>query len=85
MGSAADLAKAGVEANQDGARATFAMRKWLMELQHHMGAPARCPFPVIAAVHGSVIGLGVDLIAACDVRLAASNASFAIKASKWFD
>jgi len=34
---------------------------------------------VIAAVHGPVLGLGVDVIAAYDIRLPASSASFAIK------
>ncbi|KAG1906711.1 uncharacterized protein F5891DRAFT_1003512 [Suillus fuscotomentosus] len=34
----------------------------------------------IAAVHGIVIGLGIDIISACDVRHAASDAKFSIKA-----
>ncbi|KAG1881959.1 ClpP/crotonase-like domain-containing protein [Suillus tomentosus] len=34
----------------------------------------------IAAVHGIVNGLGIDIISACDVRHAASNAKFSIKA-----
>jgi Delta3,5-Delta2,4-dienoyl-CoA isomerase len=76
-----DLGNAGAEANPDSARASLAMRKWLLEMQHAIGAPARCPVPVIAAVHGSVLGLGVDIIAACDIRFAASSAAFAIKAS----
>jgi delta(3,5)-delta(2,4)-dienoyl-CoA isomerase len=76
-----DLGNAGVESNLNSARASLATQKWLSELQYAIGAPARCPFPVIAAVHGSVLGLGVDVIAACDIRLASSSASFAIKAS----
>jgi delta(3,5)-delta(2,4)-dienoyl-CoA isomerase len=64
----------------DRARAFLAMRKYLLEFQHAIGAPGRCPFPVIAALHGAVVGLGVDLISACDIRYAASDASFAIKA-----
>ena len=65
----------------DSARASLAMRKDLLEFQHAIGAPGRCPFPVIVALHGAVVGLGVDLISACDIRYAASDASFTIKVS----
>lgn len=57
------------------------MRKKLLEFQQAIGAPERCPFPVIAAVHGHVIGLGVDMISACDIRYAAADSKFAIKVS----
>ncbi|KAG6844649.1 hypothetical protein H0H87_005100 [Tephrocybe sp. NHM501043] len=40
------------------------MRKVILEFQSAIGTPDRCPFPVIAAVHGPVVGLGVDLISA---------------------
>jgi len=38
--------------------------------------------PVIAAVHGYCIGGGVDLITACDIRLASSNAIFSVREAK---
>lgn len=63
----------------DGARVAFQMRKDLTELQNAIGAAERAPFPVIVALHGNVIGLGVDLIGSCDIRYAASNTSFIIK------
>jgi len=63
----------------DTARFTFALRQWLTEFQTAIGAPERCPFPVIAACHGHVIGLGVDIVSACDIRYTASDASFSIK------
>ncbi|GLB45550.1 putative enoyl-CoA hydratase/isomerase [Lyophyllum shimeji] len=77
--SAAGLGAATSDTSQDSARASLAMRKVIHEFQQAIGAPERCPFPVIVAVHGPVIGLGVDLISACDIRYAASNASFSIK------
>jgi len=63
----------------DAARQSFKIQNSIREFQHAIGAPDRCPFPVIAAVHGPVVGLGIDIISACDIRYAASNASFSIK------
>jgi enoyl-CoA hydratase len=45
-------------------------------------AVARCTKPVIAAVHGYCIGGGVDLIAACDIRLASADAVFSVREAK---
>ncbi|KAL1619028.1 hypothetical protein SLS54_006879 [Diplodia seriata] len=39
----------------------------------------RCAKPVIAVLHGISYGLAIDLSLACDVRLCASDASFAVK------
>ncbi len=38
-----------------------------------------CPKPVIAAVHGKCIGGGLDIIAACDIRLCSEDAVFCLK------
>ncbi|KAJ3517664.1 hypothetical protein NLJ89_g361 [Agrocybe chaxingu] len=71
-----------VSANSpDNARAAMQTRKQLLAFQSAIGAPERTPFPVIAALHGHVIGLGVDIIGPCDIRYAASNTSFIIKAT----
>ncbi|KAJ7198091.1 Delta2-dienoyl-CoA-isomerase [Mycena pura] len=66
-------------AGGDAARNSMALLRDIKEFQHAIGAPERCPFPVIAAVHGHVLGLGVDTIAACDVRYAADGSQFSIK------
>ncbi len=47
-----------------------------------MTSIADCPKPVIAAVHGYCIGAGVDLITACDVRLASPDAIFSVRETR---
>ena len=54
----------------------------VVELQRAFNAVAACRKPVIAAVAGWCIGGGVDLIAACDVRLASSTARFSVREVK---
>jgi enoyl-CoA hydratase len=51
-------------------------------LQSAISSVADCPKPVVAAVHGYCIGGGVDLISACDIRLAASDAVFSVRETK---
>jgi enoyl-CoA hydratase/carnithine racemase len=51
----------------------------LKVLQDAMTAFERCPLPIIAAIHGACIGAGIDLITACDIRLATSDARFSVK------
>lgn len=38
--------------------------------------------PVIAAIHGACLGAGVDLITACDIRLAAADAVFSVRETR---
>ncbi|EIW75976.1 Delta2-dienoyl-CoA-isomerase [Coniophora puteana RWD-64-598 SS2] len=63
----------------DGARVAVSLRDTILKFQYAIAAPERCPYPVIVAVHGPVYGLGFDIISACDVRYAASDAKFSIK------
>jgi enoyl-CoA hydratase len=51
-------------------------------MQRTHDAVAACRKPVIAAVQGWCIGGGVDLIAACDIRLAAQSAKFSVREVK---
>ncbi len=51
-------------------------------LQESFDAVAACRKPVIAAISGRCIGGGVDMIAACDVRLASKDAMFSVREVK---
>jgi enoyl-CoA hydratase len=50
-----------------------------LSLQETFTAFERARFPVIAAVHGPCLGAGLELVAACDLRFAASDAEFRIE------
>jgi enoyl-CoA hydratase len=65
-----------------GAEKALQARRDILRLQASITAVARCPKPVIAAVHGYCIGGGVDLIAACDIRLASADAVFSVREAK---
>ncbi len=52
------------------------------KMQRTHTAVAECRKPVIAAVAGWCIGGGVDLITACDVRLASATARFSVREVK---
>ncbi len=67
-------------ANDVAARREF--KTMLETMQRTFTAVAECPKPVIAAVHGYCLGGGVDLITACDIRLAASDAVFSVRETK---
>ena len=54
----------------------------MLRLQNAITAVAQCPKPVVAAVHGYCIGGGVDLIAACDIRLSSADAVFSVREAK---
>ncbi len=52
------------------------------KMQHTHNAVAACRKPVIAAVQGWCIGGGMDLITACDIRLASQEAKFSVREVK---
>lgn len=60
-------------------RAAYAMRDLILQLQHSFNAIERARFPVVAAVHGACLGGGIDLITACDIRIASADAYFAVE------
>jgi enoyl-CoA hydratase len=77
-----DLVAAGGLLGNPGADGREVLRLKLLELQAAMDAVENCRKPVIAAVHGHCIGGGVDLLCACDIRLAANDAIFSIRETR---
>lgn len=61
------------------ARARLAFQGLVRELMDCFDVIDRARFPVIAAVQGGCIGAGLDLVAACDLRLCAQDAFFCIQ------
>jgi len=50
-----------------------------VEKIHHVCAAIRAlPVPVVAQLHGAVIGAGLEIAAACDLRVAAEGTKFAM-------
>ena len=54
----------------------------IVDLQRGFDAVERCRKPVIAAIAGPCIGGGVDLIAACDVRLCSRDVKVSVREVK---
>lgn len=65
--------------NTDTAADRQAFHQAARELQDTLTAIERVRFPVIAAVQGACVGAGLDMVAACDLRLAAADAWFRIE------
>ena len=61
-----------------GARSTTTSARY----QQTVSSFANTNKPVIAAVHGACIGAGMDLITACDIRLASADAVFSVRETK---
>jgi enoyl-CoA hydratase len=57
-------------------------KRRIMQAQAGMNAIEKCRKPVIAAVHSHCIGAGVDLLTACDIRMASAEAIFSVRETK---
>jgi enoyl-CoA hydratase/carnithine racemase len=77
-----DLKEAGALLIGNGADDRERLRQKILELQESNNAIERCRKPVIAAVHGHCLGGGVDLLSACDIRLASADALFSIRETR---
>ena len=68
--------------SNDTARIGLAFLPQIMQMQDCFTAVERCPVPVIAAIHGSCIGAGIDLACCCDIRLASTSTTFSVREVK---
>ena len=65
-----------------GALANLRQMQVTRAFQDAITAVAECPVPVIAAIHSHCLGAGMDLVTACDIRLASKDASFGVRETK---
>ena len=69
--SGADLTEFGTAPSQAAARRV----RWQRDV---FGRLLRLPKPVVAALHGHVVGSGVEMALLCDIRIAATDAVFSM-------
>ena len=78
-----DLIEAGnMFSASPGADARDENRRKIIRAQESNNLIEKCRKPVIAAVHSHCIGAGVDMICACDIRMASKDAVFSIREIK---
>jgi len=66
-------------AQAEPARGAYALRDVISRYQAALPSLELARVPVLAAVQGVCLGGGIDLISACDIRLASVDASFGIE------
>lgn len=68
-------------------RASTASREWNLDDARRFAAMLACiescPKPTVARVQGAALGGGVGLVCACDLAIAADNASFAVSEARF--
>lgn len=82
-GMALDVFDGGVSGGSGGrperGRANANMYRSVLDIQKSFNCIDEARIPVIIALHGGVIGGGVDLSSACDIRYASSDAFFVVQ------
>jgi len=64
---------------EDVARKHKFMMSFIKPIQDNFTAVEKCVKPIISLVHGSCIGIGMDLICATDIRLCSEDAVFSVR------
>ena len=77
-----DLSSAAAMVGSGGANERRNLHRKILVLQEGISAVEKCCKPVIAAIHGHCIGGGVDLICACDIRIAEKSTLFSIRETR---
>ena len=77
-----DLEEAAKLLGQGSADGRENMRKEILALQQNFTKIEKCRKPVIAAIHSHCLGAGVDMICACDIRIAKADAIFSIRETR---
>ena len=72
----------GIIESGNGAGARKRLLDFILKIQRTVTTVARCEKPVIAVAHGWCIGGGIDLLTACDIRIAAADVTFSIRETK---
>lgn len=67
------------DGEMDVGRVADTMRRHVLDFQDAISSLQRCAKPVICCMHGLVLGLGIDIASAADIRYASTDASFCIK------
>ena len=76
------VASAAVFKGTEGSPEMDSMYHVVMEMQESANVIEECRKPVIAAIHGVCIGGGLDLAAACDIRLCSKDARFSLREAR---
>lgn len=82
-----DLVQSGMGTHQrpDGESEAVANLKQLQgtsKFQAAISSLAKCPLPVIAVIHGHCLGAGIDMVTACDIRIAAADSNFSVRETR---
>src|SRR5919197_2648195 len=68
----------GADINELAALDATSARGFITRVHRACAAARKAPVPLVARLHGAVIGAGLELAAACDLRIAARGTRFAM-------
>src|SRR3982751_4639796 len=68
----------GADVNELASLDATSARTFITRIHRACAAARTAPVPVVARLHGAVIGAGLELAAACDLRIAAHGTRFAM-------